>query len=162
MMDSTMYSLKRSPAVFCQEHVLYWMAFPASDATCLSCRSTAEVLSVSETRLDAKCSARGSTRGPIVTLEPPKADASQGDLFAVFELGVRWASSRVEVLDSMAVLWMMQYCIRQCSSIVGRVNRIWRIALADGDGDGENDGDTTDITEWKRGKVPHLVGSSRR
>lgn len=107
MIESTMYSLKRRPAVFCQEHVLYWMAFPASEATCLSCKSAAEVLSVSERRLDAKCSARGSTRGPIVTLEPPKADASQGDLLVVPELGVRSASSRVDVLDSMATLRMI-------------------------------------------------------
>jgi hypothetical protein len=42
-----------------------------------------------------------------VTLEPPKADASQGDLLVVPELGMRSASSRVEVLDAMATLKMI-------------------------------------------------------
>jgi hypothetical protein len=43
----------------------------------------------------------------MVTLEPPKADASQGDLLVVPELGMRSASSRVEVLDAMATLKMI-------------------------------------------------------
>src|SRR5688572_10878855 len=48
IIDNTMNSLKSRPAVFCHEHVRYWMALPCSDSTCLARIASADS-SVSET-----------------------------------------------------------------------------------------------------------------